>query len=323
MERDTKASHAFLFTNAGNYPLMLAQGDTTCKCTISKLKDDEVAPGESVEVVLEWESKTGGPQFRQSATILTNDPQRQRVNLTVEGVVSSSVVVEPADVIFSRISPGESKTARVRVLCFTQPNLEIVEHQFQNPSTADYFEMSWEPLSAEMLGDSRAQSGALLSITIKPGLPAGGVRQVLDMTTNVAARSQIAIPIQGRIAGDVAIFGSGWNSNSGILSLGSVERGVGIERKLRVIVSSSEPGEEQAKLRVAKVSPDVLEVELGEAEPVGASRMMTPLVVRVPAGAPIISRFGPEPSRLGEIVLESDKPGTPRIQLYVRFAVVE
>src|SRR5262245_43679246 len=58
MERFAKGRHSFTFTNKGQYPLKLALGDTTCKCTLSKLAEDEIPPGKSAEVTLEWDAKS-------------------------------------------------------------------------------------------------------------------------------------------------------------------------------------------------------------------------------------------------------------------------
>ena len=54
MERNGTRSHRFEIKNAGTAPLQLEKGETTCKCTINKLVDGVLKPGESVMVELEW-----------------------------------------------------------------------------------------------------------------------------------------------------------------------------------------------------------------------------------------------------------------------------
>ena len=70
--------HAFVFTNTGDEPLVLTRGKSTCGCCTCvctvRLPDAAVAPGESADVTLEWQSKLFVGSFRQTAAILTNDP---------------------------------------------------------------------------------------------------------------------------------------------------------------------------------------------------------------------------------------------------------
>src|SRR5688500_8060497 len=57
MDRNAKESHAFIIRNEGDAPLKLEKGETTCKCTVSDLKGNSLAPGEETEVLLEWTAK--------------------------------------------------------------------------------------------------------------------------------------------------------------------------------------------------------------------------------------------------------------------------
>ena len=81
--------HQFVFTNAGNEPLVLARGKSTCGCCTCvcavRLPECAIAPGQSAKVTLEWRSKLYVGLFRQSATIVTNDPHRREVTLLVTG----------------------------------------------------------------------------------------------------------------------------------------------------------------------------------------------------------------------------------------------
>src|SRR5215213_9795469 len=87
MQRGTSKSHEFVIRNTGNAPLKIRNGGTTCKCTLSKVADESIAPGGSTTVKLEWTAKSDGGPFRQTATILTNDPTQSQVELVVEGQI--------------------------------------------------------------------------------------------------------------------------------------------------------------------------------------------------------------------------------------------
>ena len=80
---DKSVEHAFRFSNQGQGPLILESGGTTCgKCTISRLPPGPILPGETADVVVEYHAATDQSDFRQTATILTNDPMTPRIALT-------------------------------------------------------------------------------------------------------------------------------------------------------------------------------------------------------------------------------------------------
>ena len=103
VEREHYATHTFRVTNSGEGPLVLKTGGTTCmKCTISKIPKEPILPGESAGVEVQYHASIDAPQFRQSATILTNDPLAPRLVFTVSGKISASYSVRPPELVFSR-----------------------------------------------------------------------------------------------------------------------------------------------------------------------------------------------------------------------------
>ena len=89
-------SHEFVVRNAGDGPLTLRKGTTSCTCTVSDFEAIEggsadgtrvVPPGGETKIRVQWKGKPPGGPFRQQATILTDDPRRPEVVFTVEGTV--------------------------------------------------------------------------------------------------------------------------------------------------------------------------------------------------------------------------------------------
>ncbi len=87
MKLGESMSHEFLFRNTGDGPLNLTMGSATCKCTIGDLEKSILKPGEETLVKLTWTPKAAAVDFSQSATIITTDPVRSEVQLTVSGKV--------------------------------------------------------------------------------------------------------------------------------------------------------------------------------------------------------------------------------------------
>ena len=317
--------HAFVFSNTGDGPLALERGRSTCGCCTCacavRLPERAIAPGESAEVTLEWTSKLYVGPFRQTATIRTNDPDRPEVTLRVAGRFKGPVGVVPSMLRLSRVAEGRPASAEVRVYNYLDEPLEIVGYECADPLTAEHFGVTWERIPAEQARkETQARGGYLLRITIRPGMPRGAFRQRIVLKTNVESVPTVELPVEGVVASDVSIVGFGWSAQTGVLSIGRVKRDQGAERTLMVIARG--PHAKQVKLKGVQIVPELLVVELGEttySESTGVSQ--TRLTVRIPPGTPPATHLGSGEGAPGRIVLETDHPDVPRLEIRVRFAV--
>lgn len=86
-------SHGFQIENKGEVPLTVELGQTSCKCTVGKLAGGGLLlPGESTEVTLTWNTGLQAEKYRQTAQLITNDPQRKLIQLAVSGTVRAELV---------------------------------------------------------------------------------------------------------------------------------------------------------------------------------------------------------------------------------------
>ncbi|QDT57983.1 hypothetical protein SV7mr_04720 [Stieleria bergensis] len=86
-------SHSFTVENKGEAPLTVELGQTSCKCTVGKLAGGGLLlPGESTEVTLTWNTGLQAERYRQTAQLITNDPQRKLIQLAVSGTVRAELV---------------------------------------------------------------------------------------------------------------------------------------------------------------------------------------------------------------------------------------
>jgi hypothetical protein len=115
-QRNGKGKHTFVIRNLGDQALTLSRGATSCKCAFSELKNDNVGPGESTDVTLEWHLTTEGEQFRQTADIHTNDPRQPTITLVAQGAVTDWVRIEPRELVLSNISVSEGTQAHFRCM---------------------------------------------------------------------------------------------------------------------------------------------------------------------------------------------------------------
>lgn len=61
----------FEFTNTGNSPLVITRVNSSCGCTIPKKPEEPIAPGETGEIEVEYNTQIVGP-IRKTITVYSN-----------------------------------------------------------------------------------------------------------------------------------------------------------------------------------------------------------------------------------------------------------
>ena len=322
VEVDSLSRHAFRFTNKGDAPLNLTEGGTSCgRCTFAEAPKHSIAPGETVDVVVQYSAENTETEFRKTAWINTNDPDRPSVMLTIHGRIAQSFKAIPSDLNYSKVSTTESKTIDMQLLGFAERPLEVLRHEFLESESADHFEAKFSPLPADQRKDDGAKSGVLVSVAVKPGLPLGPIRQKIRLETNLERKPILEVPIEATIVSDIQIFSArGWSEDLNLLTIGPVKSRAGAKRDLSLFVRGPHRGEVQVK--PIKVEPELLKVTVGEPKPLADSPVIKiPLTIEVPPGSPPVNYLGTEANKSAEVVLETTHPQAKQIKLYVRFAV--
>ena len=84
IDEGTEARHVFRFTNTGDAPLVLTDVQTSCGCTTPAYTTDAVAPGESGEVTVVYDSAGRPGPFTKRIGVSTAD---ETVGLQITGTV--------------------------------------------------------------------------------------------------------------------------------------------------------------------------------------------------------------------------------------------
>ena len=324
MDAGDERSHDFIFTNKGTGPLTLTAGSTSCRCTVATLDADAIEPGKSTKVTLKWRSKGVLGIYKQTARVLTNDPGRPEITLTIVGEITMAVRSDPEELIFSSLFQGGGSHGEVRLWCnLPGPALAILDYKLSDQATAKYIDVSYEPISAEALkAEKEAKSGVLIRVTVKPGLPSGPFQQTILIRTNLESAAAITVPIRGTVASEITVAGPGWDTDSGFLNLGAVSSRSGAQRRLLLIVRGSQSKE--VKFKPVRMIPDFLHVTLGKTTPIGdGTATQTPLFIEIPVGSPTANHLGSEQGKLGRIILETGLTRVPQFRVPVRFAIEE
>ena len=331
MARDEEQSHSFKIQNIGGGPLTLKVLDTTCKCTVGELGKNTVKPGEIADVTLTWQAKSYDREFRQSATIETNETGKHReVVFSVFGKVQQLALPDLPLVKFSRVSRSEPQSFFTKVYGFRDRDLTIVGHSFTDSETADFFDVKTEPLPSGEWEDSEAQSGVLVTVNIKSGLPIGPVRQIIVLETNKSDIAPIDVAVEMTVVSDISVLGrSNFNDETNMLSLGSVSAEQGSDSRLHLMVKGKY--KEQVQFSVAEIDPEsALEALIGDPVDIndtaadGTETLVArrfPLTIRVKKGSPNVRRLGSKQGELGRVRFNTNHPEIEHFDIKVQFAV--
>lgn len=325
MDRHAEMEHEFIFRNEGKEAIGLTKGQTTCKCTMSEMKDGQLKPGESMPIKLTWTAKTGDTDFSQSAEIMTsNYPLQPVIRLHVYGKIIDALRIDRGNLSLGSISASENVVSRFKVFAFRGDEpLQITKHEFTVAERADFFSVEFRPLTAEEVAqESGAKSGVEATLQIKPGLPLGTIGQAIKLTTNLPSTSPLTVPIEGRVVGDIMVVGAGVTSDQNMIRLGDTSSAAGKTATYHVLVKG--PHRANTQLKITEVEPaDGLQAVLGEPLPDQSRVNSYPLTITIPKGAKPISRQGLKPGEAGVVRLSTTHPQIKDFVIIVRYAVTE
>jgi len=320
MGLDGSGSHTFEFRNVGDGPLRLKVGDPPCKCTVGALSKEVLAPGETSQVTVDYHPGGEQGQFHRTVPIHTNDPARQLVRLVISGQVTPIIRTVPAQILAYNLPLKEPRTFTAMLYALRNEDLAVTGYGFEDASLAEFFEVSSEPAPRSEWHEESALAAWRVEVTVLPGLPLGRFSQGLLLETNDPDRPTVTIEILGNVSPEISVAGSGFDSLNNVLTFGTVRRAEGAQRSLSVLIRGDNP--QEVRLQVDRTVPESLEVTLGEPQPVGGGALVrVPLQIRVPPNAEEGSYFGIDRSGMGRVVLTSNLPQQPEVEIHVRLVI--
>ncbi len=115
--QQTKLERDWVIKNTGQGELEIRIGPPACSCTIAKFAGDQdtttIKPNETATIHLSFDTKEYNGRYHKSATVLTNDTERQSIEFAADGEVRPAVSVYPDPTIsFLEISNDEPEHPR-------------------------------------------------------------------------------------------------------------------------------------------------------------------------------------------------------------------
>ncbi|MBI3860543.1 MAG: DUF1573 domain-containing protein, partial [Planctomycetia bacterium] len=279
MQLGEERSHDFVIKNAGEAPLTLQMGETTCQCAYGDLQKGEVRtiqPGDSLSVKLTWKPERHDDHFSKGADIWTNDPDkiRQKISLRAVGRVAARFNILPQkewpcpDVI-------DNKPAICTGVLGSGVLSEFKITSVESRGTPLEYEL--EPLAGEDLKANLVIFGYHVRITIKPEMQLGTFAIPVTIKTNIPEdkenspsekMSEFDVLVMGVRRGPIRMVGSDWIDEKMAAHLGSFEATMGKEVQIPMFIRNL-PEEGLKFTKPPEVTPPELKVELVREEKSG------------------------------------------------------
>lgn len=111
---DKQAVGQFKYKNVGDKPVRILSVKTSCGCTTTALKKNDVAPGESGEITATFTigNRTGMQQ--KSVNVTTDDPQNKTTVLMLQANIVQALALNPAFVFWQAGEEAKPKTIIAR-----------------------------------------------------------------------------------------------------------------------------------------------------------------------------------------------------------------
>jgi hypothetical protein len=244
------------------------------------------------------------------------------ITFTIEGQVNRMVEFVPTEFKLGDFSVDQSASASIRVYGFEEEPIRLVSHTIKKESTRDFFELSAQEISRDDIDFPGAQSGLVLEVTAKPGLPLGSLLQEVEVITNLESEVAVPLKIEGQVSSDISITGDyTWNNKRNVLEIGMVGSAKGFRKQLRILVRGTQ--RDNTRFEIARIDPPELKAELGEQTLIpGSAVLQVPLRISLPEGAPPMTRLGSAAGDpVGKIILKTTHPNVPELPILVQFAV--
>ncbi|MBU0742893.1 DUF1573 domain-containing protein [bacterium] len=197
MEQFEAASAGLIIRNIGDAPLHLGEIETTCGCTAATPPIDILAPGQSTEVTITFNSqKFQGEQIKY-VKVHSSDPFHSLIDVAIRADVHAALaIMPPTDIItFRKLPVG---VTQAETLSFSTEDVAVltIEPARFRP---ELFDVTIEDAAS---GDPREKT---VVIAVRPDAPLGTFREIVSFDTNVPKRTSVNIEVGGAVVAPVVL----------------------------------------------------------------------------------------------------------------------
>ncbi|HUO05642.1 MAG TPA: DUF1573 domain-containing protein [Candidatus Binataceae bacterium] len=184
--------HTFTIKNAGKGYLDIRGVKTSCGCTAAAPTKTHLAPGESTEVPVGFDTRFEHGHQTRDIWATTNDPANPQVTMTLQGVIKPQLAATPQEVDFGKVPKGTAKEQTVTI------------DDLIGGNKFDVTDVSNSDRSIKVTLEKRhdGKSGAILNVKLLPTKQVGPIKDAIKITNN---RSPLMIDVDGVVLGNLVI----------------------------------------------------------------------------------------------------------------------
>lgn len=189
--------HAFVIKNTGNADLNIVSATPGCGCTVTKF-DKEIAPGAEGRVYASIDlSHFKGP-IAKYVDVVTNDPNQNKVRLTIKADLKTLVDIRPADVVQLRPVLGKGQTQEVVLIpTYEKP---ITLHDV----TVDTNEFTVKMEKVDNPQDPKNPVQYKLTVGSRPDLKVGVHKGDIKLKMDGGPQKELIIPVVAVVRGPIS-----------------------------------------------------------------------------------------------------------------------
>jgi len=270
----TMVTHVFTIKNVGKGYLDIQGIKTSCGCTTGSPSKTHIAPGETSDLSVTFDTHFQKGHAVRTIVASTNDPDNSQVVMTLQGVVKKQVEAQPGQVSFGDVKRGTELTKEVLVNDLNPARGAFSVGPVSNSNSSIKVEQEKRP---------DGKPGALLKVSLLKTMPVGPFDDSIKITNN---RVPLQVDVFGTVTGDL-------NIDPAQVSFGLVPHG---EDVVRIFKLSNQGPHPVKVLDVASSSPAVEAV----AEPVAAGKEYRVTVT--------LRRGTPDGQLRGNLTIKTDDP---------------
>lgn len=191
--RGASVVHKFKFTNKGDAVLNIGKVKTSCGCTAALTSSKTINPGENGEIETTFRSKNFRGRITKKVYVNSNDPDENRIQLVLKGVVLEEIALEPQRIAFNLVDKGVEQSKTFHVKQMGEKQLKILDIK----SNLDFLSAKVE--STDKIFD--VKKGEKLDyeilVTLAKNAPSGRFNGMLTIKTNLDKSPDIKYYVVG------------------------------------------------------------------------------------------------------------------------------
>lgn len=216
--RGAKVEFHFRFHNPYIEDVHVASVRTSCGCTSPRVSQELLKTYDEASIIAHFNTDTFLGQRGATLTVVIDKPFYAEVQLRVDGYIRSDVILNPPGVDFGTIDLGQTDERELTVTYAGRSDWQITGAKSGSPYVdAETYEMS--------RNGGQVKYG--LRVKLKPGAPAGYLKEQVMLLTNDARAPELPVDIEGKLSAPLVVSPSS-------LFLGVVQPGQKVTKQIVV-----------------------------------------------------------------------------------------